>query len=74
MKTPTIAPSQEQHQPVVGDRPLAADPQRVGDRRREHDDGHPDQPHREAEDADVVRDVQVAEPRRASAAAGARPA
>ena len=41
---------------------LAPDPERVRDRRRHHDDGQPDQPDGEAVDADVVRDVQVAEP------------
>ena len=53
---------QQQHQPVVGARPLAAGPERVADRRRDHDDGQADEPEREAVEADVVRDVQVAEP------------
>ena len=53
---------EEQHQPVVGARPLAADPDGVGDRGRQTTTVSPTSQMREAEDADVVGDVQVAEP------------
>ena len=53
---------QQQHQPVVGARPLPPGPERVADRRREHDRGQADEPDREPVEADVVGDVQVAEP------------
>ena len=53
---------QQQHQPVVGARPLAAGPERVADRGRQHDHRQPGEPEREAVEADVVGDVQVAEP------------
>ena len=54
---------QEQHQPVVGARPLAADPDaRRRSRPRITTTRQPDEPEREAEEADVVRDAEVAEP------------
>jgi hypothetical protein len=53
---------QQQHQPVVGARALTPDPDGVADSGGEHDDGHPDEPHREPVEADVVGDVEVAEP------------
>ena len=53
---------EEEHQPVVGARALAAGPARVGDRGRADDDRQAGQPEREAVEADVVRDAEVAEP------------
>ena len=56
---------QEEHQPVVGARVVAADPVAVGDRRGHHDDRQPDEPEREPlEHPDVVRDAEILRPRR----------
>ena len=54
---------QEQHQPVVRARAIAADPGAEPDRGRPDDDGQPGEPEREAVEADVVADAEVAEPR-----------
>ena len=51
---------EEEHQPEVRARPVAADPEAVADRGRHRDDGEPDEPEREAVLADVVRDAEVA--------------
>ena len=53
---------QEEQQPVVRAAALAVRPQRVADRGRGDDDGQPDEPEREAVEADVVGDAEVAEP------------
>ena len=54
---------EEQHQPVIGTRPVAADPHAVGDRGRHHHDGEADEPDREPlEHADVVGDAEILEP------------
>ena len=64
MNTPTIAAGQEQHQPEVRARPVAAGPHPVRGRGRHHDHRQPDEPDREAlEHADVVRGAEVLEPR-----------
>ena len=62
MKTPTIAAVRQQHQPEVRPCPGAARPEGIDDRRRLDDHRQPDEPEREAVHADVVGDVQVAEP------------
>jgi hypothetical protein len=54
---------QEEEQPEVRPRPLAAHPPGVEARRRSTDGGEPDQPERVAELPDVVADAEVAEPR-----------
>ena len=54
---------EKQHQPEVRARPVASDPEAVRSARGHPDDGQADEPEREAEEADVIRDVQVAEPR-----------
>ena len=56
---------EQQHQAEVRARPLASDEERVADRGGHHDHGQPGEPEREAVHPDVIRDVQVAEPRRA---------
>ena len=53
---------QEQQQSQVGAQALAPDPEAVRDRSGHSQDGESDQPDGESVDADVVRDVEVAEP------------
>ena len=55
---------EEEHQPEVRARPVAADPEAVPDARRHRDDREADEPERESVLADVVRDVEVLDPRR----------
>ena len=54
---------EEEHQPEVRARPVSSGPPRVGDRSGARDDREADEPEREAVEADVVRDAEVAEPR-----------
>ena len=53
---------EQEHQPEVAARTVAADPEAVPGARGHRDDGETDEPDREAVDADVVRDAEVAEP------------
>ena len=54
---------EEEHEPEIGAWPFPSGPDCVRDRRRRDDHGQPGEPEREGVEADVVRDVQVAEPR-----------
>ena len=56
---------EQQHQPEVRAWSVAPDPEAVAGARGHPDDGEADEPEREAVDADVVRDAEVAEPVRA---------
>ena len=53
---------EEEHQAAVGSGPVAADDHRVAERGRADDRRQPDQPEREAVEADVVADAEVGEP------------
>jgi hypothetical protein len=55
---------EEEHQPEVGARAVAADPEAVADARGHRDDRQPDEPERESVLPDVVRDVEVLDPGR----------
>ena len=53
---------QEEQQAVVGAAAVASRPERVGDRDRADDDGQAGEEEREAVEADVVGDTEIAEP------------
>ena len=54
---------EEEHEPEVGARTVASDPPGVRDRGGGADDRQSDEPEREPEQPDVVRDAELAEPR-----------